>query len=177
MDALIFRIERLERENRYWKLGAMLGIVTISFMFFVGAARNDTADEVRAKRFVAVDQDGTPRATLTGDPGLHFFDKDRRDLVRLVVQVGLGPNLWMMSETAERSRIRLAAQNDGAFMNMNFPVGETGSGLGFFGALANGAGLKFHADGLRSSSAELLLEDSPALRLRDTTGRILWKAP
>jgi len=68
------------------------------------------------------------------------------------------------------------------FLNMTFPFrpGETRSGMAFFGALENGAGLRFNADGLKSSAAELLLDEQRkggrALRLYNN-GKVAWKAP
>lgn len=101
LDSLAARLDRLERSLRRWRAvgcvawALLVGGVALSLLLLVGisrelhappegAAQEDEAaeEQVVAKRFVLVDEDGSPRAALAiradGSPGLAFSDKDGR---------------------------------------------------------------------------------------------------
>lgn len=100
LDALAPRLDRLERVNRRWKIigsivGALLALVTaLNFVLLIGAARSlvralsgsdsdeeaeAVEEEVRARRFVLVDEGGAVRAMLAmrpdGSVALAFSDE------------------------------------------------------------------------------------------------------
>jgi hypothetical protein len=65
MGNLVKRIERLEQENRRWKWFAGYTAVTLlGLVLFSCAVSVKTPDEVRTKRIVVVDNQGTPRISL-----------------------------------------------------------------------------------------------------------------
>jgi hypothetical protein len=97
LDALRQGLDRVERRLRRWRILAFIGWVLLIGGLVVNAllvraisaqlaaqqeGASDTAEaeeEVLAKRFVLVDEDGRPRAALAirpdGSPGLAFSDE------------------------------------------------------------------------------------------------------
>jgi hypothetical protein len=95
---LIERLERLERANRRMRglVLAVLGAAACAAV--VGAsAPAKPADDVTAKRFVVVDANNKPRATLGlsphGSTGLRLYDEQQRELASLEVLPGSVPSL------------------------------------------------------------------------------------
>lgn len=100
-DVLAQRLDRLERVHRRWKIigsivGALLALLTaLNFVILVGTARSlvralsgadseeeetvEAVEEVRARRFVLVDEGGAVRAMLAmrpdGSVALAFSDE------------------------------------------------------------------------------------------------------
>lgn len=78
--ALTHRIERLEREARRWRcaavfLGGVLGIVGL--LGATAAGPVPVAEEIRARRFVLVDEAGQQRAYLAMEPAGKLSDEMR----------------------------------------------------------------------------------------------------
>lgn len=67
LDALARRLERLERENHRWKLLGVTSIGLLVVLLLTGAAVTTVPDEVRARRFYAIDSNGLPLAWLMVD--------------------------------------------------------------------------------------------------------------
>ncbi len=70
LDVLIERLDRLEREARRWRLAAVVVGVVLGLVVLVGATPPaPVADEIRARRFVVVDEAGKTRALLGVEDG------------------------------------------------------------------------------------------------------------
>ena len=65
---LMERLDRLERENRWWRVVGVLAVGTLSVVLLVGAAPVGIAKEVRATRFVVVDEQNATRGYLGMSP-------------------------------------------------------------------------------------------------------------
>ena len=63
LDALTRRVERLERENRWWRVGGVFAVLGLSALVFLGATRKAPV-ELRSNRFVLTDKEGRQRASL-----------------------------------------------------------------------------------------------------------------
>ena len=69
-DSVIQRLDRLERENRFWKkiAGALFILLTVlTTVVLIGSVKTTktdevlTADEIRTRRLVVMDEKGKPR--------------------------------------------------------------------------------------------------------------------
>jgi hypothetical protein len=89
LEHLTRRLDRLERENRRWRAAAA-GALCVTLLLGMTSA---PPDEIRAKRFVAIDDAGRPRMEVGQLPeqdatgqrrmGLALYDEYRNILMRL----------------------------------------------------------------------------------------------
>jgi len=63
IETLVRRLDRVERENRWWKVASAGALLLLSFVFFLGATWKAPI-EVRSNRFVLTDKEGRQRVTL-----------------------------------------------------------------------------------------------------------------
>src|SRR3990172_2524816 len=63
LDGLTRRVERLERENRWWRVGGVFAVLGLSALVFLGATQKAPV-ELRSNRFVLTDKEGRQRASL-----------------------------------------------------------------------------------------------------------------
>jgi hypothetical protein len=74
-------VERIERENRRWRRGAVaLGVLAIAAAALGGAQKPRVPELVSARTIAAVDEKGRQRVYLTADEKV-------------------GPSVWLMRET------------------------------------------------------------------------------
>src|SRR5256885_7458494 len=76
LSQLVTRLEKLERQNRFFKILGVLILLVAGTALFMGAR---PLDVIQAERFVLVDSTGQTMATLgpdgSGRPGLSIKDK------------------------------------------------------------------------------------------------------
>ena len=97
LDPVTQRLDRLERENWYWKRATILLLIFISLTLLMGQG-SVTPRMIEAERFVLKDINGKIRGVLgaadtyrspsdhvftSGDYGLHLYDADGRYLAGL----------------------------------------------------------------------------------------------
>jgi hypothetical protein len=58
------RLDRLERENRWWRCTASLAVVGVVLIPLVAATAAKAPEEIRAKKLVIVDDEGRQRIVL-----------------------------------------------------------------------------------------------------------------
>jgi hypothetical protein len=90
LEDLTRRLDRIERETRRWRAGSLIAVCAA---FLLGAASVGPSDEIRAKRFVSVDDAGRPRLELgqlaeldsrgQRNLGLSLYDEYRNPVMRL----------------------------------------------------------------------------------------------
>lgn len=84
---LMERLDRLERENRWWKLLGTTAVAVLSLVVLVGATGDKVTDEIRTRQLVLVDQAGTVLATLgpdaAGNPRLELTGKTGKGKVQV----------------------------------------------------------------------------------------------
>ncbi len=73
LDALLRRLERLERQNRRLKFVGSAAVFLMGMVLLSGATGAKVPDEIRAKSFVLVDNGGTRRVVMDV-VRLPFFD-------------------------------------------------------------------------------------------------------
>ncbi len=129
LTTLTDRVQRLEREALRWRLLAV-GTVILAAVVLTGAVSARVTDELRARRFVAVDARGVPRAVLgqvtvwensRSDPfnepassGLALYDGDQRLRAAITLRTSERgtPKLALYDETETR-RTSLAVASSG----------------------------------------------------------------
>lgn len=171
MDVLIERVQRLEREGRYWKPAACIALLSLAALGIMGQivrgrvveAESVVIKDAQGKRRVSLgldangaptlrfqDKDGTMRAVLgllpAGGPSLAFFD--RAGMIRTELSLGSdgGSDLYFLDQQS-RAMVRLFA-------------GPT-STLELLG---------------RGGHGRLSLSDD-GVSLSDKGGKPIWKAP
>lgn len=108
LDTLTQRLDRLERGNRWWKMLAIAAVSCLMLVLFVGASHTRSTEEIRAKRFVVVDESGQRRLLLGGVRG--GVDDPRNYGLFLV-----GKNGKVRAEFYEGKNI---AGRDGVYLNL-----------------------------------------------------------
>ncbi|MFQ5521847.1 MAG: hypothetical protein ACE5FK_10645, partial [Candidatus Methylomirabilia bacterium] len=78
LDTLSHRLDRLEREARWWKILGGGAMAVLALVLLIGARGRTVTEEVRARRFVVVGDGDTVRADLSALPngyvGLRVHD-------------------------------------------------------------------------------------------------------
>jgi hypothetical protein len=158
-QVLTRRVERLERESRWWKRLASVMLVMLGIIVLLGAVAGKKANsptELRGQRIVLVDKVEQRRAELTMLPDN---------------QPGL-----MLTDDAGKPRLMLALSKYGEPMLSFADAGGTRRiilSLDLYGAM-----LRF-ADDVGSPRAALAVpsEGEPELELLSKDDKLLWRAP
>jgi hypothetical protein len=92
-NPIVQRLDRLERENWYWKRATLLLLIVIASAIFMGQAGKPfqrEAEEIEAQRFVLKDSNGNKLGELGknayGHYGFRLFSKDGTYLAGLLVK-------------------------------------------------------------------------------------------
>jgi hypothetical protein len=162
------RLDRLERENRWWRVGA----VGLLLLVTVGAGRNVT-DEIRAKRFTVIDQSGTKRAELAmwgpGEPRLALFDARGIERASLALWLNGAPDLILRDRHEGAPRLLLGLTTDKDEPRLRLQDG-----------LAEGRRLRAvvgHIELDAPSSGATVRLPASSVVLFDNNGKVVWKAP
>ena len=120
IDAIVRRLERLERQSRRWKAVALLATAILGLVLLIGAGRSaETAvpNELQARAFVLVGRDGAPLARLGllphGAWGLGFYDQGKKSRIVLSVE-GDGSSSISLFGKDGRGSLLLNANGSGA---------------------------------------------------------------
>jgi hypothetical protein len=120
MQLLTQRIAHLERSQYWWRMLGALALLTLAGLGLLGAAERkelDAAEEIRARSFVLVDQQGGVLARLgslpQGGPGLGIYDQGRKSRLLLTVEPDGSSGLRLFGREGQGS-IMLAVGANGA---------------------------------------------------------------
>jgi hypothetical protein len=158
-DAVIRRVERLERANRRWKYGVAVAAAGLGLVVLLGAVpskKPKVPGEVRARQFVLVDETDKARAELAAvsenQPQLILSDAAGKPRVLLSLSQH-GEPLLSFADAAGHRRIVLK--------------------LDLYGTL-----LRFtdNAGNLRAALA-VPAEGEPELELLGKNNEVLWRVP
>ena len=182
LSAVVARVEKLERENRRLKIVGCAVVAILAAVALTGAVMpQEVPDEIRARRFVAVDESGAGRALITKNGflsrdengnsrtalttiGLAYFDEN--GTTRAEIQAG------SIRYFDENGAARIAIGSDGIFHADENRVIRAMMVKGGF----------IYADENEMQRA-LLGEAPPGLGLSvnvvlfDTEGNVIWQAP
>lgn len=194
IDIILQRLERLERENRRWKGLVSVTAVICGCLLLLGATNGGAprvADELRARSFVLVDQNGTTLAQLGqlpyGARGLGFYDEGRK--ARLLLSVdpngeasvsvygrdGRGSAVVMVGKDGETSLRLLDAQWRVRASLATWPDGSPF--LHLSDRDGNDRALLTQSDRAILPNGEIVRHPNSALVLFDAEGTIRWRAP
>jgi hypothetical protein len=194
VEAIAGRLMRLERSNRRWKLVATMALAVLGVGMLVGAKRTTrppVADELRAKAFLLVDDQGTPLARLGRLPhgvlGLGFYDDGRRSRILLSVDDNGSSSLNLFSKAGRSGALLSASGTGGASLRL---LDANWKNRAVLATWPNGAPFLRFADPngkdriLMGSTelkvkpgGELVERSAPAVLFFDEDESILWQAP
>ncbi|MFQ5896989.1 MAG: hypothetical protein ACE5JN_01900 [Candidatus Methylomirabilia bacterium] len=169
LDMLTNRLGRLERENRWWRILGSAAVGVLALGLLMGATAGKVSKEIRAERFVLVDENDKMLAelsTLSRMQGLRGPEPLVADLSRLILY-----------DRDTNPRAALGVGLDGSPHLLLYGSGETVQGR--LMVLASGAPALSLFDSDKGLRAVLRLGTggSPRLVLADKHGKIIWKAP
>ena len=194
IDAIIQRLERLERQGRRWKATATLALITLGLVLLIGAGKNgetSVPNELQAHAFVLVARDGTPLARLGllphGAWGLGFYDQGKKSRIVLSVEGdgssllslfgkdgkgslllsanGSGATSLRLVDTHWKTRTALATWPDGSpFLQLTDRDGKDRALLQYTEVIARATG-------------ELIKQPGPSLLFFDKEETVVWQAP
>ena len=107
IDFIKQRLDRLERENRWWKVLGVVAVAALGLVVLTGATKSEVADEIWAKRIVLVDEAGRVRIELdtTRDDNFPFFrltDKGGHNRITLGMKPDESPGLNLYNKAGKR---------------------------------------------------------------------------
>ncbi|MFQ5961461.1 MAG: hypothetical protein ACE5MG_08680 [Candidatus Methylomirabilales bacterium] len=171
MDTLTQRLGRLEREVRWWKFFGSAAVAVVGVVLLLGATHTRVPDEVRARRFVVVDETGKPGVELTPvpSPGLRIFAKDGRTLAELTVD-GWSPRLVLRSGNSKGGATMEVLPDSTPILNL---VRTDGHGRVWLAVARDGQSTLHLRSGDAPGVAELTVDrrGSPKLALYDKDNR------
>ncbi len=115
------RIARLERSTRIWRLAAIMAGIALALTVFMGQAKPEPT-EVKANKFVLVDEAGSSRATLAieaGGPSLVLTDGRGRGAIRLSVPKVPDKGTLYLSDGEAGADLELAMTQNGPVIHLN----------------------------------------------------------
>jgi len=117
LGTLVQRLDRLERHLRRWRVLGIVAMIALGLVFLLGATSPKAADEIRAKRFVLVDEDGRVRAMLhlaaSRFAGLQLYDQSGRSGAFLFTWPEGGAALTLL-DSALKERVNLSVSERGS---------------------------------------------------------------
>lgn len=120
------RLERLERASCRWQTATLLLAVLLGLGLFLGQARPEPR-EVKAERFVLVDDQGNSRATLAmenGGPSLVLTDSRGKGAIRLQVPKVPDKGAIYLSDAQESADMELAMTQSGPVLHLGDRTGN-----------------------------------------------------
>lgn len=191
MESLARRLERVERENRRLRRGAVavVGVIVAAILMGQGGSKGRI---IEAEGFHLMDAAGARRGGLFTSPdgavGLALYGKDGKALAMLAVEADTSPSLWFTDKDGNtRVRLGIGSKENNAPFNLGAPGGKASVAL--FAKPDGTASLNlFDKEGkeratLGHTALEMLrtgaVEQTAAssLVLFDKEGKVLWKAP
>jgi hypothetical protein len=114
------RLNRMERELRYWRLG---GILTLSLATVVvaGAMAQPPAKELRVETLRIVERDGKDRIVLTAVPGvpdMTFLDPGGLTRLTLDIADDNKPELLVAESGKAKGRLTLGIENGSPILQL-----------------------------------------------------------
>src|SRR5712691_11807024 len=194
IDAIVRRLERLERASRRWKVVATLATATLGMVLLIGAGKNgktSVPSELHAQAFVLVDRDGTPLARLGWLPhgawGLGFYDQGKKSRIVLSVEGDGSSSLSLFGKDGKGSLLLNASGSGAASLRLVDTNWKTRATLATwpegspFLQLLDRAGkdrvVLRHTEVSATATGEIIKRPGPSLLFFDQDDMVVWHAP
>ena len=167
MDTVTQRLDRLDRENRWWKALGVVAVAALGLFVMTGAIWSKVPDEVKARKFVLIGEEGKKRGVWWGHDSvsnLDLLDKDGREVViRLSVNPLYGAEVSLGRVRGERLALLAMGADGSPYLRLKDKNG--------FSAVLGSTNLKQAQTGV--------IEKRPASSLvfLNKDGEVVWKAP
>ena len=167
MDTVTQRVDRLERENRWWRVIACAAVAVLGLVVLVGAAGSKVPDEVKARKFVLLGEEGKRLGTWWSIDGTSFLDLHDKNgkvvVLRLSVNPLYGAEVSLGRGVGERLALLAMGADGSPYLRLEDKNG--------FSAVLGSTNLKQAQTGV--------IEKRPASSLvfLNKDGEVVWKAP
>lgn len=132
IQAVLERLERLEKQNRGLKRAAALFMILVSSLILMSAAWRK-GHTVEATQIVLKDEEGNKRAVLgmrSAGPGLTLYDAEGDKVQALLTVLQTGPVLGLYDADGT-TRVLLGVTPKGATLTFNDAEGKLRAEMGF----------------------------------------------
>jgi len=114
-EAVVKRLERVERENRRWRVAGLFVMVALASVLVMGQARPPTT--VEAREFIVRTTEGNRVMRLSagpgGQPSLAFFDQQGEARILMYLYDRGTPGFSLLAAPPSKATLHLAAYGDG----------------------------------------------------------------
>lgn len=194
IDTILQRLERLERENRRWKVFASVAALVCGCLLLLGAANSrgpHIAQEIRARSFVLVDKQGMLVAKLGqlphGSLGLGFYDEGRKVRLLMGIETDGGSSVSVYGKDGRGSAVLMVEQDGATSLRLLDPRWRIRASLATWpdgspflhlsDRDGNNRALLTYSERSVTPNGEIVRHPNPALVLFDAEGAIRWRAP
>ena len=167
MDTVAQRLDRLERENRWWRALGVVAVAALGLFVMTGAIWSKVPDEVKARKFVLIGEEGKKRGVWWGFDDVSSLDLLNKDGTEVVLRLSVNPlygaEVSLGRGVGERLAL-LAMGTDGSpYLRLKDKNG--------FNAVLGSTNLKQAQTGV--------IEKRPASSLVffNKDGKVIWEAP
>lgn len=91
MDTVTQRLNRLERENWWWKVLGVVAVAALGLVVMIGATWSKVPDEVKARKFVLIGEKGKRRGVWWGFDDVSTLDLLNKDGTEVVLRLSVNP--------------------------------------------------------------------------------------
>jgi hypothetical protein len=126
------RLDRLDRELRYWRLGGLLILVS-AVVAIAGAMADPPAKELRVETLRIQESTGRDRLILTaqkGVPDMTFLDPEGQSRLTLDIAEDQKPVLVISESGHEKGRLTIGIENGSPMLKLYDKTGKMRVALG-----------------------------------------------
>lgn len=119
LNTLEQRLDRLEREVRWWKVFGAITAVGLALFILLGATTVTLNNEVRAKRFVLVDDNGVTRALLEVKGRVTSFEMLSESTPRIAMSVSdIGGSYLTVKGRGQHNSVGIYTMTDSPLVDL-----------------------------------------------------------
>ena len=167
MDTVTQRLDRLERENRWWRALGIVSVAVLGLVVMIGATWSKVPDEVKARKFVLIGEEGKRRGVWWGFDGVSNLDLLNKDGTEVVLRLSVNPLYGAEVSLGRGVGERLALLAMGADGSPYLRLEDKN---GFMAVLGNTELKVTHTGEVRKRPASSLV-------FFNKDGKVIWSAP